>query len=255
MKMIDTNQAFYDSRWAGTSEITKRDRNRVASTIDMVPEDVRSILDVGAGNGYLSNELLARGKSVVAVDISEVALAKVKAPSLRLSADNLEGIQDQSYDLVLCTEMLEHLDEATYVGALQEFNRVAQSAILITVPNQENPLENTTACGDCGHRYHLWSHLRRFTPSDLGSLFPDFRAVSISAFGDNLRRYNPLLLWVRTRLANGWAVNDGSPCPQCNSSRTAPPDRPGLARFCNLVNANLPHLPYKPWLIALYRRR
>lgn len=255
MKTLSTDQAFYDLRWAGAGDVTDRERNRVTTTVQMIPQDCHSILDVGAGNGFLSNELVARGKSVVAVDISEVALAKVKGPTLKLSADHLAGVDNCSFDLVLCTEMLEHLDDRTYNGALREFNRVARSAILVTVPNQENMLENTALCGDCHQHYHIWCHRRRFTPADLASMFQDFSPVSIVKFGHNLRRYNPLLLWVKTRISNGWAADESSPCPECHSFRTAPPDRPGLADFCNLINSNLPRFPYKPWLMALYRRK
>jgi SAM-dependent methyltransferase len=254
-KMIRSDQTFYDLRWAGAEEITQRERNRIPATVRMVPHDCQSILDVGAGNGLLSNELFVRGKSLVAVDISEVALSRVKAPTLQRSAHNLEGVADRSFDLVLCTEMLEHLDEETYRGALREFNRVSRSAILITVPNRENMHENMAVCGDCRRPFHIWSHRRRFEPRDLQTLFPDFEAVSISAFGDNLRRYNRGLLWVKTKIANSWAVDDISPCPECHSFRTLPPARPTLAGWCDLFNSNLPQLPYKPWLLALYRRR
>jgi ubiquinone/menaquinone biosynthesis C-methylase UbiE len=255
MNIIATDQAFYDLRWAASDDVSDRERSRVAATIAMIPEDCQSIMDIGAGNGFLSNQLVARGKSLVAVDISEVALARVKAPTLQRSADDLSGVRDRSHDLVLCTEMLEHLDDATYEGALREFNRVARSAILITVPNRENMRENTGVCAECHTRYHIWGHRRRFTPAELRTLFPDFNPVFISSFGDNLRRYNPLLLWIRTAIANGWAVDDVSPCPECHCFRTADPDHPGLTRLCNLLDANLLHPPYKPWLLALYRRK
>jgi 2-polyprenyl-3-methyl-5-hydroxy-6-metoxy-1,4-benzoquinol methylase len=57
--------------------------------------------------------MIAAGKAVTAVDISKVVLSRVKAPTLLRSADNLAGVPDRSYDLVLCTETLEHLDDAT----------------------------------------------------------------------------------------------------------------------------------------------
>ncbi len=252
---IHSDRSFYDLRWAGAEEVSKRERNRVATTVRLVPNGCRTILDVGAGNGLLSNELGARGKSAVAVDISEVALSRVQGPTLQRSADNLYGVEDHSFDLVLCTEMLEHLDDGTYHGALREFNRVAKKAILITVPNREKMRENMAVCGDCRRPFHIWSHRRRFTPSDLRTLFPNFDPVSISAFGDNLRQYNPVLLWMRQQIADAWAVDDISPCPECHSFRTAQPKRKKLADVCDLLNSNLPHLPHKPWLAALYRQK
>jgi len=255
MKTIDLDQRFYDLRWSGSFEITERERNRVSTTVSMVPDNCQTILDVGAGSGLLSNELVAKGKSLVAVDISEVALAKVNAPTLLRSASAITGVNDRSFDLVLCTEMLEHLDDITYHGALREFNRIANEAILITVPNRENMAENMAQCANCGHQFHIWGHRRRFTSDVLQSLFPDFRPETITTFGNNLRRYNPLLLRVRTHVAGEWATDDSSPCPQCHLFRPVEPRRPLLARLCNLVNSNLPHVPHHPWLMALYRRK
>ena len=255
MKSLASDQSFYDLRWRAPDDVSERERGRVAATVRMMPEDCDSVLDIGAGNGVLSNELVARGKSVVAVDISEVALAKVNAPTLKRSADDLSVVADRSYDLVLCTEMLEHLEDVVYRGALREFNRVARRAILITVPNREHMRENFAVCAECGSRYHIWGHRRRFEPADLRSLFPDFEPVSITSFGANLRVYNRLLLRIRTDIANGWAADDVSPCPECHCFRSASPARPTLAKFCDLLNANLPAVPHKPWLLALYRRR
>ena len=248
------DQAFYDLRWR-TSVVTDRERNRVSATCDAIPDDCHSVLDVGAGDGLLAHEVAARGKAVTAVDISEVALSKIALPTLCRSADDLSGVGDRSYDLLLCTEMLEHLDERTYQRATQEFNRVADRAILITVPNRERMREHMGLCGDCGTQFHIWEHHRRFTPTDLRSLFPDFAPVSIFAFGDKLPKYNPLLLWMRTAVAGEWFVDERSPCPKCHSFRQAAPEYPRLAKLCDLVNSNLPKVRYSPWLAALYRRR
>lgn len=255
MNVQEVDQAFYDLRWAGEGDITPRERNRVSTTLSLIPGDCHSILDIGCGDGFLSNELIARGKSLVAADISEVALARVQAPTLLRSADSLWGVGDQSFDLVLCTEMLEHLDEKTYQGALREFNRVARKSILITVPNCETMRENTARCGDCGSHFHIWGHRRRFVERDLRTLFPDFQPIAIVRFGDNLQQYNRILLELRIRLADAWAVDDRSPCPNCHSHRTAAPKRPRLAALCDLANANLFHLGHKPWFLALYGRK
>ena len=252
---VVNDQAFYDLRWASGSITTEREWNRITATIRAIPPDCHSILDVGTGNGLLANELAGTGKSVTAVDISEVALSKVKGPTLLRSADNLEGVADRSYDLVLCTEMLEHLEHATYVGALREFNRVARRAILITVPNRELMREHMGLCGHCGSRFHIWGHRRRFTQDDLETLFPSFATAWVSAFGDQLPKYNWPLLWMRTAIAKAWFIDERSPCPECHSFAPAAPKYPSLARLCDLLNSNLPKRRREPWLMALYRVR
>lgn len=254
--MVD-DQAFYDLRWStknSTAE-TERENNRILSTIRAIPSDCDSILDIGTGDGLLANKLIALGKSVTAVDISEVALSKVHGPTLVRSASNLCGVPDRSYDLLLCTEMLEHLDPTTYVGALHEFNRVARRAILITVPNREVMREHTGLCGRCGRQYHIWGHRRRFVSDDLRGLFPDFQAVWVSDFGDPLPKYSWPLLWTRTAIAGAWFVDERSPCPECHALEPTKPRYPSLARVCDLINSNLPRILREPWLMALYRCR
>jgi SAM-dependent methyltransferase len=250
-----TDQEFYDRRWDTDYTVTEREHNRIAATIHAIPRDCRTVLDVGTGAGILANELAATGVSVTAVDISKVALSRVKGPTLLRSADSLAGVADRSYDMVLCTEMLEHLDQATYEGALREFNRVARMAILITVPNRELMREHMGLCGECGSRFHIWGHRRRFTEDDLKTLFPRFRPLLIAAFGDKLPKYNLPLLWTRTSVAGAWFVDERSPCPECHSLVPAKPRYPYVARFCDLVNSNLPKRLREPWLMALYRAR
>lgn len=248
-------QAFYDLRWNTETVVTDRERHRVAATADAIPEDCESVLDVGAGNGMLSMAIAQKGKSVTAVDFSEVALSKVDLPTLCRSADDLFGIANCSFDLVVSTEMLEHLEDATYHGALREFSRVARRAILITVPNCELMREHMGLCGDCATQFHIWGHHRRFTPAHLRTLFPDFKVASVHSFGDKLPKYNRFLLWTRTAIAGSWFVDERSSCPQCHSHRATEAKRPRLAQVCDLLNSNLPKLKYEPWLMALYRRK
>jgi SAM-dependent methyltransferase len=254
---VVNDQAFYDLRWNtknNTAE-TQRENNRISTTIHAIPSDCRSILDIGTGDGLLANKLITLGKSVTAVDISEVALSKVNGPTLLRSADDLAGVSDCSYDLLLCTEMLEHLDDSTYFGALREFNRVARRAILITVPNKEIMREHTGLCGKCGCQFHIWGHRRRFAGDDLKTLFPSFEALWVTDFGDPLPRYSWPLLWTRTAIAGAWFVDERSPCPECHAFEPAKAKYPSLARICDLVNSNLPRIRREPWLMALYRCR
>jgi SAM-dependent methyltransferase len=252
MSYVD-DKAFYDLRWR-TSIVTERERNRVAATVAAIPDGCQSILDVGAGDGMLAHAAAATGRSVTAVDISQVALSRLRVPTFQRSADSLTGIEDRSYDLVLCSEMLEHLEDETYRGALLEFNRVARQAILITVPNRELLREHMGACGACGARFHIWGHRRRFTPADLDSLFPDFEPSWIAPFGDKLPQYNRPILWLRTAVANAWFLDERSPCPECHSFRPLQPAYPRIAALCDLTNSNLPKLRRSPWLMALYKR-
>lgn len=74
------------------------------------------ILDVGCGNGFLCGKFLKRGCKVVGIDLSEqgIAMARTTHPSARfelLDADAriLERLGEDPFDLVVSTEVVEHV--------------------------------------------------------------------------------------------------------------------------------------------------
>ncbi len=74
------------------------------------------ILDVGCGNGYTAGQFLNYGCDVTGIDLSEsgVALARQCYPAARfevLAADSdiLQNLNCDAFDLVVSTEVIEHL--------------------------------------------------------------------------------------------------------------------------------------------------
>ena len=74
------------------------------------------VLDVGCGNGFTAGQFLAKGCEVVGIDLSEtgIAIARRNYPDARfevLPADAfvLENLNCQPFDLVISTEVVEHL--------------------------------------------------------------------------------------------------------------------------------------------------
>lgn len=87
--------------------------------------EAASALDLGCGDGRLTAELRAR--ELVAADVSEVALERARArlPSaaaLQLQPDAPLPLADGSFDLVLCTETIEHVRDVQLL--LSEVRRV-----------------------------------------------------------------------------------------------------------------------------------
>lgn len=81
------------------------------------------LLDVGCGNGYIASRFLERGCRVVGIDLSEqgISIARQAHPAARwelLAADDhiLENLNEEPFDLVISTEVVEHLyDPRSYV--------------------------------------------------------------------------------------------------------------------------------------------
>lgn len=101
---------------------------------------IDSILDVGCGEGLTLERLQQEGigKTLEGIDAVDEALTigKKLYPKLTLKRGNIYNLQykDDSIDLILCTEVLEHMDNPK--KALEELIRVSRKYVILTVPNE-----------------------------------------------------------------------------------------------------------------------
>lgn len=128
--------------------------------LDMIPNDVNSILDVGCGDGHITN-FLPKNIKVVGMDISESALKHVNKEKVIGDITKMP-FEDNSFDLVMANDILEHINDIDHQKALNELQRVAKKYILITVPNNEDIESKKIECKQCGNKYHINWHQRRY---------------------------------------------------------------------------------------------
>jgi len=99
-----------------------------------------SILDAGCGEGFTMEKLSKSGvgKKIEGIEYAKEAISfgKKLFPNLTFKEGSVYELpyQDSSFDLVVCTEVLEHLDEPT--KALKEMLRVSKKYLIISVPNE-----------------------------------------------------------------------------------------------------------------------
>lgn len=99
-----------------------------------------SILDVGCGAGHVIKLIKGndRNVKVVGMDIDINALNEAKANNVGVEfiigdIHNLP-FDDSSFDLVICSEVLEHLNDPT--SAMNELTRVSSKFLLLSVPHE-----------------------------------------------------------------------------------------------------------------------
>ncbi len=104
------------------------------------PLKANSILDVGCGEGFTLKKLEEKklGKKNEGIDYSDdaIKIGKKIYPELALFKGDVYGLsyKDNTFDLSLCTEVLEHLDDPA--KAVAEIRRVTSKYIIFSVPNE-----------------------------------------------------------------------------------------------------------------------
>lgn len=141
----DQKAFFYETFAPNWDERMCRDeidkRLRLVFSQLLTEADVRAkrVLDVGSGMGYFSRGFADWGAQLVALDMGQQLLTKVRE---KCAAETVVGtvldlpFRDGSFDLVFCTEVIEHTTDPR--RAVAELCRtVAPGAILVlTVPNR-----------------------------------------------------------------------------------------------------------------------
>jgi ubiquinone/menaquinone biosynthesis C-methylase UbiE len=104
-----------------------------------LPQRPINVLEVGCGEGKLADELLAHGLSprrFVACDLALDRLGTGLNPLIEFKEASIYELpfEDNSFDLVICCEVLEHLEQPE--RGLQELSRVASNKVVLSTPRE-----------------------------------------------------------------------------------------------------------------------
>lgn len=100
----------------------------------------RSVIDVGCGSGHLLRALMDKTspQRVVGIDhaIAGIERARQLLPSAELEARDLRELElDETFELVLCTEVLEHLADPGAAMRVLTWLCAETGVIVVTVPD------------------------------------------------------------------------------------------------------------------------
>lgn len=123
-------------------EIAVEHMQRYRSVLDFVREKI--VLDAGSGEGYGAHILSETAAQVIGVDISEEAVTHASTSyskanlTYRLGSIDALPFADRTFDVVVCFEVIEHVDEPLQNAFLREARRVLKpdGVLVISTPNK-----------------------------------------------------------------------------------------------------------------------
>lgn len=100
--------------------------HQIDEVLGLHPQDV---LEIGIGNKVVSNYLKDQGVKVLTLDIDDSLKPDIRASVMEMP------LNDNSFDVVLCAEALEHLPFLKFEESLKELKRVSKKNIVLSLPH------------------------------------------------------------------------------------------------------------------------
>ena len=106
--------------------------HQINEVLKLKPEDV---LEIGIGNRTVSDCLKKHGLNVKTLDID-----KNRNPDIIGNVESM-SLKNNSFDLILCAEVLEHLPFEKFEQCLSELRRVSKRNVVLSLPHFGPPIK------------------------------------------------------------------------------------------------------------------
>lgn len=235
---------------------TEQEQARIADIFRLLPHGRKSVLEIGARDGYISRLLAERFDEVTALDLEKPIF---QFPRVTTVAGDVTRLQfpDNAFDCVLCTEVLEHIPALQQ--ACRELVRVSRHEIIIGVPFHQDTRLGRTTCRQCGKVNPPWAHVNTFDEQRLAALFPGVTIQAKTFVGTNNEITNSLSMALMDMAGNPWGTYDQEePCIHCGAALVAPNGRSLMSRVYSGVAVRLNRLqastsrPHANWIHIVF---
>jgi SAM-dependent methyltransferase len=261
-------KSYYEQSdiWASSRYLCDQSEiNRFKLSIELIPESVKSLADLGCGNGTLLHLLEQEGRNISLYGFERSVTAienKVCNCSIFQGSIDKLPFETNSFDICIAQEVLEHLPFKVFENSLSEIERVSSQFILISVPYREHRTLNK--CPYCGCSFSPFYHLRVFDENKLQKLFPKFSIEKTALLNPVKKYYHSIIIrkiknLVLNRKNEHWL--NTTECPQCGFKPNEPVvqhTENDLPRYISKINDFCKlFLPYKreyTWISCLYKR-
>ena len=268
--MESFEKKYYEnaSFWEDGMLEDKSNKNRIITTANLIPEDVKLLADIGCGNGVFLNYLSANKSEIktVGVDRSEMALKFVKGKKQIGDIVSLP-FEDNYFDCTTCLEVIEHLPVPIYETALNELCRVSKKYVIISVPYAEKIADSYTKCPQCKTIFNWELHLRRYEKKDMEILLQknNFKCINHQTLGD-CEKYVGHDFFRKIVYPEHFLKWNSPLCPVCGFSEInkkkknitanlTMPQRSFISYFTAIPKLFWPKVKKDYWILALYEKQ
>ena len=166
LRRLYNELASRERDWDPWNDVNHRDRLRliVDWATEVLPNGGR-VLDAGCAHGEIAAAIAKRrpDADVVGVDIADVWVEEAQrrhggVPNVRFERADVRDLpfEDDSFDVVICAEVLEHLPGNDWRRAVRELDRVSRDVVIVSIPDDREP-DGTY-------------HVQRLTPDDVAAV-------------------------------------------------------------------------------------
>lgn len=198
---------YFEKRTGATEHEERRVREAI---ISLIPSNVKLILDVGCGSGWIAKTYQKSDKKIISLDISKINPLKVRElyPSsnhFQLVADSFKlPIASNSIECIVASEIIEHTINPKEF--LNELLRVVKSSGVLIVSTPYKEKIKYYLCVHCNKKTPANGHLHSFDEEKLKSLSntSEVKKFNYLTFGNKaliffrthiLLKYFPYQLW------------------------------------------------------------